>query len=706
MSSLVTQLNDGKVDATFFFSGLDATNSMDAVNVVSDAGYVIGSNGYNGAGNMQTFSQQTVISDICRAAVMIQSVTGDQPDQLLFRQTTYTDDLRAAAGACGIRDLVQPTYWIGADIVSSKEQLFQLLRRMPSGSILCVSLSGALSAEETLPAQALLAEIQLSSETPAPEAASVNAMTVASWVVEYMRSTDYTSLAASLAEENAGTAAEDLTRVYTIDRSVAFTFSGMGSNAELTYLLDTLGACKAKCVFFVTESDMSEHADQIRLILSYGHDLGMAVHPNASSTAAELCAGILYMREKLESDFGFENAVLVRQPRGAITDALREAVSASGSTFCQQTILASQDRDAANPEVSSIYAALFTDSTRILMRGDIVHFLLGFYTGGDTILGDLVRIINEQNNIYTLASLSDMLSDTEHTYVYPLPDDKILPERLNKIYPGQLEGSVISEIVHRYIGTTWLTAGMLPGFADTERSRLDRKGIVDNPGNSVFLTFDDWGTDANITKLLDVLREYDVKATFFVRTNNVHYNPNLLRAIAADGHDIACHTDSHYRLAIDETGKGTTFRSLTEAEVQELAADLVTSYDTLQHIVGDMVVDGRPALTLLFRPPTLAISKEGLQTVLDCGFTFSVSGSCSTQDYNAKNAKALASTLRINSRPGAILVMHMSDNSVYTADALDLFFSANERKAKSERVTFARLSDYLQPGYEFWTVEK
>lgn len=32
-----------------------------------------------------------------------------------------------------------------------------------------------------------------------------------------------------------------------------------------------------------------------------------------------------------------------------------------------------------------------------------------------------------------------------------------------------------------------------------------------------FLTFDDWGTDVYVTKLLEVLRKHNVKATFFVR---------------------------------------------------------------------------------------------------------------------------------------------------------------------------------------------
>lgn len=62
--------------------------------------------------------------------------------------------------------------------------------------------------------------------------------------------------------------------------------------------------------------------------------------------------------------------------------------------------------------------------------------------------------------------------------------------------------------------------------------------------NTVYLTFDDGPSD-NTYSILQYLRNYDIKATFFVVPNRSEYCYTLLKAIAADGHAIGIHTASH-----------------------------------------------------------------------------------------------------------------------------------------------------------------
>lgn len=59
-----------------------------------------------------------------------------------------------------------------------------------------------------------------------------------------------------------------------------------------------------------------------------------------------------------------------------------------------------------------------------------------------------------------------------------------------------------------------------------------------------FLTFDD-GPSPVTTKILDVLAEKDVKATFFVTGRNSMDNTEILKRAADDGHTIGVHTWSH-----------------------------------------------------------------------------------------------------------------------------------------------------------------
>ena len=69
-----------------------------------------------------------------------------------------------------------------------------------------------------------------------------------------------------------------------------------------------------------------------------------------------------------------------------------------------------------------------------------------------------------------------------------------------------------------------------------------------NPNRpSIALTFDD-GPSESTPALLDVLAAHQVTATFFMCGKNVRRCPDIARAVAAAGHEIGNHSDSHPRL--------------------------------------------------------------------------------------------------------------------------------------------------------------
>jgi peptidoglycan-N-acetylglucosamine deacetylase len=70
---------------------------------------------------------------------------------------------------------------------------------------------------------------------------------------------------------------------------------------------------------------------------------------------------------------------------------------------------------------------------------------------------------------------------------------------------------------------------------------------VPGPG-CVALTFDDGPHPVDTPKLLDLLREKNVKATFFVVGKRADQHPDIVRRAWAEGHLIANHTWSHYPL--------------------------------------------------------------------------------------------------------------------------------------------------------------
>jgi peptidoglycan/xylan/chitin deacetylase (PgdA/CDA1 family) len=73
------------------------------------------------------------------------------------------------------------------------------------------------------------------------------------------------------------------------------------------------------------------------------------------------------------------------------------------------------------------------------------------------------------------------------------------------------------------------------------RSRVDGTRCV-------ALTFDDGPDPVDTPKLLDLLREKDVKATFFVVGRRADRYPEIVRRIWLEGHLVANHTWSHHSL--------------------------------------------------------------------------------------------------------------------------------------------------------------
>ncbi|MCP1387132.1 polysaccharide deacetylase family protein [Corynebacterium sp. TA-R-1] len=69
----------------------------------------------------------------------------------------------------------------------------------------------------------------------------------------------------------------------------------------------------------------------------------------------------------------------------------------------------------------------------------------------------------------------------------------------------------------------------------------------DTCDNCVAITFDD-GPVGDTDRLLDMLKEKDAKATFFVVGSNAKANPKIMQRMRDEGHTIANHTYNHPRL--------------------------------------------------------------------------------------------------------------------------------------------------------------
>ncbi len=170
----------------------------------------------------------------------------------------------------------------------------------------------------------------------------------------------------------------------------------------------------------------------------------------------------------------------------------------------------------------------------------------------------------------------------------------------------------------------------------------------DESSGRIALTFDD-GPDPDITPtILDVLKRYNVRATFFVIGQNAERSPNLIDRELAMGHEIGNHTYTHKYLGRAED-------AVTETEIYECDSRLFEHNEYTAR---------------LFRPPG-GIMNERIKSVCSSMGYSVVLWSIDTRDWSGISADAISAEILENVRDGAVILMHDGVRG-HTAEALDV----------------------------------
>ena len=150
----------------------------------------------------------------------------------------------------------------------------------------------------------------------------------------------------------------------------------------------------------------------------------------------------------------------------------------------------------------------------------------------------------------------------------------------------------------------------------------------------IFLTFDD-GPDPTWTPMvLDALRRFRAKATFFVMAPLAVRFPRLIRHMTRAGHSVELHCAKHVRH--------------TELTCSEVAADARSGLKDL----GTLGV-----LPRLWRPPWGIVTPWTRAVAKDFGLEL-VSWTADTHDWRGDTASEMYANVRPDLRPGAVLLMH------------------------------------------------
>ena len=141
-----------------------------------------------------------------------------------------------------------------------------------------------------------------------------------------------------------------------------------------------------------------------------------------------------------------------------------------------------------------------------------------------------------------------------------------------------------------------------PWIKQAIKAAAPRRVVLFRGASGVALTFDDGPNAEHTPRYLDLLRQNDVRATFFVVGKNAERHPELVRRIVAEGHEIGNHGYRHLRAS-----------AVPLADVRE---DLKLASTRLRSIARARIRLYRPPYGSLPLLPFWHVLKQGLVTVM------------------------------------------------------------------------------------------
>ncbi|RJP29156.1 MAG: polysaccharide deacetylase family protein [Candidatus Omnitrophota bacterium] len=191
-----------------------------------------------------------------------------------------------------------------------------------------------------------------------------------------------------------------------------------------------------------------------------------------------------------------------------------------------------------------------------------------------------------------------------------------------------------------FLGVCFVSLAMLGTAEANLHNKKNRKGVVywhgDSTRNKIALTFDDGPQSIYTPQILDILKKYNIRATFFLIGKNVEVLPELAKRIRDEGHIIGNHTYDHPDLRLQNQRQIKQQIRKTEKAI----------------------IDATGIKPYLFRPPYGVDNNVVLQEAENSGYTiikWSVSGLNGRQDSHSRK---IAHRVVGNVRNGSIILLH------------------------------------------------
>ena len=175
----------------------------------------------------------------------------------------------------------------------------------------------------------------------------------------------------------------------------------------------------------------------------------------------------------------------------------------------------------------------------------------------------------------------------------------------------------------------------------------------------VALTFDDGPVESTL-QILELLKKYNAKASFFCIGKNIEANPQIFKKIIKEGHLVGNHTFSHTR----------KMGFLNKAEI----ISEINKCDSIALKTGGVKLK-------LYRPP-FGITNPKIKEALEITEHQVVGWNVRSYDAVLSSKNYILKRIIKNIKPGAVILLH--DNNIQTIEILEqllLFLQTNDYRS-------------------------
>lgn len=273
----------------------------------------------------------------------------------------------------------------------------------------------------------------------------------------------------------------------------------------------------------------------------------------------------------------------------------------------------------------------------------------------------LVHTAREQNPGVPLLPQNEFFSESIELFFeepeFAFSEDNVVFFFSPGIIGPHSSGIITIEVPYTEVAE-WMS--VIPPVSDERPKKQD--GITSIDGKKyVALTFDDGPSNKTTPRLLDILKQHNVQATFYVLGSQAERFPEILKRTFDEGHEIGNHSWNH--------------PSFTTISLKEVASQIASTNTVIHSIIGET--------PKTMRPPYGAYNKAVREIV---GMPL-IMWSVDTLDWKHRNANKGVELALKQTHDGAIILFH--DIHASSVDAIPTLIA--ELRAR---------------GYEFVTVSE